>query len=68
VVTVNLVGAIGMNAFVRLLICAVVGVIAVIATAGIQSHYGAHSNPQLGGVGMVALVLAWVFTGMKSKS
>jgi hypothetical protein len=65
---VILVGAIGMNAFVRLLICTVVVVIAVIATAGIQNHYGAHSNPQLGGVGMVALVLTWIFTGMKSKS
>jgi hypothetical protein len=59
---------IGMNAFVRLLICAAVGVIAVLATAAIQNNYGAHSNAQLGGVGIIALVLAWTFTGMKSKS
>lgn len=57
-----------MNAFVRLLICAAIGVIAVIATAAIQRHYGSHSNAQLSGVAMIALVLAWTFTGMKSRS
>jgi hypothetical protein len=67
-VTARRAGAIGMNVFVRLLICAAVGVIVVIATAAIQNHYGAHSNAQLGGAGMIALVLAWTFTGMKSRS
>jgi hypothetical protein len=57
-----------MNVFVRLLICAAIGVIAVVATMAIQGHYGSHSNAQLSGVAMVALVLAWTFTGMKRRS
>jgi hypothetical protein len=58
----------GMNALVRILICAVIGLIAVSATAWIQSAYGNHSTARLGGVGMIAIVLAWTFTGMKLRS
>jgi len=58
----------GLNSFVRLFACAAICIIAVIATAAVQNHYGAHSNAQLGGVGMIALVLAWILTGMKGRS
>jgi hypothetical protein len=57
-----------MNALVRVLICAIVVFIAVTATAWVQSLKGSHSTAQLGGVGMIAFVLAWMVTGMKRQS
>jgi uncharacterized membrane protein (DUF485 family) len=52
----------------RLSICIVIGIVVVCSLIAFQQWTGTNSNAQIYGAGMIAVVLTWVLTGMRSRS
>ena len=57
-----------MSTILRLSICIVIGIVVVCSLIAFQQWTGTKSNAQIYGAGMIAVVLTWVLTGMRSRS
>ena len=57
-----------MSAILRLSMCIVIGTVVVCSLVAFQQWTGTKSNAQVYGAGMIAVVLTWVLTGMRSRS
>ena len=57
-----------MSTSLRLSICIVIGIVVVCLLIAFQQWTKTNSNAQIYGAGMIAVVLTWVLTGMRSRS